>query len=288
MGLVLKYVILTKAGTWHYRRRFPKAVVNAVGKGEFKRFLGDSEREALRAYPKIHAQFERLVSEARAKSARRNGPLTAMGVHNLAEERAAELAQERITIGGRTLLAGEGGEAAALIRDSYFSQFPVDPETGEPVGIDAVEGRALSILTSGGRLERPDPTLEDARKLYLKEKVGDDRKKKLELDRIFKLVREALQRDRTLESLKRRDAREVRDHMADGRKASSVDRYLNVVRAVINHALREFDLSDVVNPFLNLEAAPDDNGSSDPDRDKRRSFTEDELSATTTRILSHT
>lgn len=77
----------------------------------------------------------------------------------------------------------------------------------------------------------------------------------MELDRVFKLVSEALQSDRTLASLKREDAKELRDHMADGRKASSVDRYLNVVRAVVNHAGREYDLAGVANPFMNLKAS---------------------------------
>ncbi|RWG22538.1 MAG: hypothetical protein EOQ55_03080 [Mesorhizobium sp.] len=73
--------------------------------------------------------------------------------------------------------------------------------------------------------------------------------------------------------------------MLDGRKASSVDRYLNVVRAAINHAIREFDLSGVINPFMNLEAAPKDKA--EPDKDKRRPFTLDEVAAITARIAYH-
>lgn len=113
--------------------------------------------------------------------------------------------------------------------------------------------------------------------------VKDDPKKTLELDRIFKLVSEALRSDRALVSLKREDAKEVRDHMLDGRKPSSVNRYLNVVRAVVNHAIREYDLAGSANPFMNLEAAPKDKA--EPDRDKRRPFTAEELKDTTARIL---
>ncbi|MER8368057.1 hypothetical protein NKH70_21200 [Mesorhizobium sp. M0991] len=94
--------------------------------------------------------------------------------------------------------------------------------------------------------------------------------------------------DRKLASIKRADAMEVRDHMdhmLDGRKASSVDRYLNVVRAVINHAIRDFDLSGVTNPFMNLEAASKDKA--EPDKDKRRPFTLDEVTAITARISYH-
>ena len=284
MGLVLKHVVRTKAGTLHYRRRFPKDVSAVLHKGEFKRLLGSTEREALRNYPKVHAEFEQLVADARRPAVSPLKPKTALGVHRAAEKRAAELAQEAVYVGGRAV-PGSDPEAADIMRDIYLSSLPVDPETGDPVGGDAVEGRAFGILTSGGQLSRPSPTLEDARKLYLKEKVGDDNKKRLELDRVFKLIHDALQRDRTLASLRREDAKEVRDHMRDGRKASSVDRYLNVVRAVINHAIREFDLNGVTNPFINLEAAPGEQGA--PDRNARRPYSEAEVKAVTARIKDH-
>lgn len=46
-------------------------------------------------------------------------------------------------------------EAAALIRDSYLS-FP-HYDTGDPVGVPEVEGRALAILSGGGKLSCPAP-----------------------------------------------------------------------------------------------------------------------------------
>ncbi|RWC10374.1 MAG: integrase [Mesorhizobium sp.] len=278
MGLVLKNVTQTKAGTWHYRRRLPRDVAPLLGQGEFKRLLGSTEREALRNYPKVNGEFERLVVETRR---RRGGPdlsaITPMELHRLAEQRAQELAAMTVHIGGRPL-PGSHPDAADVIRESYLSR------SGQ--GEDPVESRAVAILAGGDRLSRPTPTIEDARKLYLKERVGDDTKKKMELDRVFKLVSEALQSDRTLASLKREDAKEVRDHMADGRKASSVDRYLNVVRAVTNHAIREFDLAGMANPFMNLEADPA-RVKAEPDRDRRRPYTEKEAKAVTARIVSH-
>jgi hypothetical protein len=51
MGLVLKYVQTTKAGTLHYRRKVPKTLKSAFGATEFKRKLGDNPRQALLAYP---------------------------------------------------------------------------------------------------------------------------------------------------------------------------------------------------------------------------------------------
>jgi integrase len=283
MGLVLKHVVRTKSDTWHYRRRLPKGVAEVLGQGEFKRLLGSTEKEAVKNFAKANGEFERVIAEARRRMAAPAKPRTALGVHREAERRARELALLSVSIGGR-MLPGSDPDAAEILRDSYLASLQEDPETGEPTGGSEVEARAIGLLASGGRLARPAPTLEDARKLYLKEKVGDDTKKKLELDRVFKLIHDALQRDRTLASLKREDAKEVRDHMRDGRKASSVERYLNVVRAVINHAIREFDLNGMANPFMNLEAGPRDRA--EPDRDARRPFTEKEVKAVTARFLS--
>ncbi len=67
MGLSLKYVVLTNAGTWHYRRRVPKAARTTFPQSEFKRLLGDSRREALRNWPHVHAEFERLTSNHAAQ-----------------------------------------------------------------------------------------------------------------------------------------------------------------------------------------------------------------------------
>lgn len=171
-----------------------------------------------------------------------------------------------------------------VIAEQVAEKYPLDTE-GNRVGIAAEDRALIHALLLGQRQQRPDPTLEDAKRLYLKERVRDDETKQLELERVFKLVKEALGKSRKLSSLKREDAKEVRDHMLDGRKASSVDRYLNVVRAVINHAIREFDLAGVTNPFMNLEAAPKDKA--EPDKDKRRPFTLAEVADISARVVSH-
>lgn len=279
MGLILKYVVHTDAGTFHYRRRLPKAVAEATGRTEFKRRLGSTEREAARNWPKVNLEFERYVAAVLRKrsSGADTHAVTPMEVYR----EALELAQASATLGDRTFPGGSP-EAADILRDSYLSAFNEHPETGEPVGVPEVQAMALAMLSKKGSVPRPEPTVEDARKLYLKERVGDDDKKTLELARVFNLISEALGGDRTLRSLKRQDAKEVRDHMADGRKASSVDRYLNVVRAALNHAIREFDLTDLVNPFMHLEVGKKDEA--EPDRDKRRPFSPKELEATNRRI----
>jgi hypothetical protein len=123
MGLVLKYVVITEAGTWHYRRRVPKDVAEAAGRGEFKRLLGSTEREALRKYPSVNAEFERLVEGTRRQIGRRSNPTTPLEVHKEAEIRAREIAETSVWIGGQKLSAGDP-EAADILRDNYLSSFP--------------------------------------------------------------------------------------------------------------------------------------------------------------------
>lgn len=64
MRLVLRYVEKTKAGGWQYRRRVPKHLSSVILKREFKGKLGDTEREALAAYPAFHAKVEREIASA--------------------------------------------------------------------------------------------------------------------------------------------------------------------------------------------------------------------------------
>lgn len=251
MGLVLRYVVTTKAGTKHYRRRLPKDVAEAIGKGEFKRLLGSTEREALRKYPTVNAEFERLVEGTRRQIGRRSNPTTPLDVHREAERRARELASEVVHIGGRRLVAGEHPEAAELLRDSYIERMGED-------GGDAIEGRALGILISGGELERPSPTVEDARLLYIKERIKGDINETAKASRLNRVMDHlsaaSVGKDRTLESLTREDARNVRDYLLRdlNMNPATVRRYLNDARAVISLGITELGVRDMVNPFLNL------------------------------------
>lgn len=251
MGLVLKHVFRTKAGTWHYRRRLPGDVISIVGKGEFKRLLGSTEREALRNFPKVNLEFERLVAGARMR--RDPGALTgtALEVHREAERRAQELAAMTVHIGSREL-PGSHPDAVDVIRESYLSRQDRAAE-------DEVEDRAVAILSSGGKLSRPAPTIEDARKLYLKERVVGDINETAKTARVNRnmehLSLAGVGKDRAITSLTREDARNVRDYLVRdlGMKAATVRRYMNDVRAVINLGMTEFGLRDTMaNPFQNL------------------------------------
>ncbi|MBZ9753674.1 tyrosine-type recombinase/integrase [Mesorhizobium sp. ESP6-5] len=275
-----------KAG-WRYRRKIPEELRNILGKREILIPLGPTEAIAIKKYPRVHAEAEKLLlsalSSKQAPSPNSHQSLTALEQFKWGQQDVRRLQLDPEWSG-----ADDEHDSEALKREVIAEQiaakYPLNDE-GNPTGISTKDAATLRALMYGARLDQPVPTLEDAKRLYLKERVGDDETKQMELERVFNLVKEALGKDRKLSSLKREDAKEVRDHMLDGRKASSVDRYLNVVRAMINHAIREFDLAGVINPFMNLEAAPKDKA--EPDKDKRRPFTQAEVTAITARIAYH-
>lgn len=132
----------------------------------------------------------------------------------------------------------------------------------------------------------PMPTIDDAKRLYLQEKVGDPstergRKKRNDVDRVFRLMKEALgeRARRPLAFWTDADARDVRDHMMQRTKAgaggamvkpSSVRRELNVLASVWKEALKGFDLNkgmQAVNIFAGMNIPQEGNWSEKDGRD---------------------
>ncbi|MDL2332999.1 DUF6538 domain-containing protein [Brucella inopinata] len=68
MGLTLKYVQKTAAGTFRYHRRVPDDLRTFVGKRELTEFLGTTERQVGVRYVKIHGKFEKILKDALLKS----------------------------------------------------------------------------------------------------------------------------------------------------------------------------------------------------------------------------
>lgn len=122
MGLVLKHVERTAAGSFQYRRRVPKDVLGIIGKTMFKRKLGDSRQEALAAYPRYHAQVEREIAAARSRlpssADRASTPTTDRETYAAALRHRADL-----------IAAGASEEALVHEGDSIADSFPQDDWT---------------------------------------------------------------------------------------------------------------------------------------------------------------
>ena len=65
-ALTVKHVQKRPNGTWRYRRRVPSELKDLVRKGEIVAPPGNSEQEAVRAYPRVHDLAEKTLAEAKA------------------------------------------------------------------------------------------------------------------------------------------------------------------------------------------------------------------------------
>ena len=246
VSLELKHLKDRGEGLYEYTRRVPKAVLHVVCRGEVSRsFRAHTPAAVVREYARVHAEIERLFADARRKL---------QDPSKLTPRETAEVAQEEAE---RLLAAGVVGakdedEARELLAESLIH-----------VGASPAIYRAVVMPEK----ELPSHTLEDARKLYVTEKLGggeeaEHREAMARVERVFARAAEALGdavRSRPLASLKRDDARKVRDHMLQSPRngggtlsPATVRRELKTLSAVVNFGLKEFDLGNVVNPFDGL------------------------------------
>ncbi|AOZ69951.1 hypothetical protein LPB142_11965 [Rhodobacter xanthinilyticus] len=295
MGLVLKHVERTKSGGFQYRRRVPKAVSGIITKREFKGKLGDTEKEALKAWPGFHAKVEREIAAAKRRLATAEAALRSDASDSAAY---AEALRRRADL----IAAGETEEGAALVADIMADSYPQDEY--EPQGVPAVERHTINLLRLGpDRYMAPDPTLGDALSLYCKEHLRED--DPATDSRVVGLAKRvvgaainALGKDPLLTSITREDARKVRDEMLDrvkntgrgvGEKVSpaTVGRELSIIAAVVNFAKVEFGLSDAFqNPFSKLPVAGGQKGRRVKRADKRDPLPPEVLAGVRARVIA--
>ena len=296
MGLVLKYLERTKSGKWQYRRRVPKAVSAIITDREFKKVLGETEREALAAYPRHHAKVENEIAEAKLGRVRSDA---ASGAKATEREAYVEALRRRADL----VAAGVSPDDLALTADSMAEAYPHGWDY-EPEGVPPVERHTINLLRLGPeRYRAPVATLGDARKLYLKEHVraddpATDRRAVGFVNRVVDAAIAVIGRDPELPSITREDARKVRDEMLDrvkvtgkgiGEKvsASTVGRELAVLSAVINFGIKEFDLQAAAeNRFQDLPVAKVARGRGQKAGEKRDPFPSDVLASVRTQVLS--
>jgi integrase len=142
---------------------------------------------------------------------------------------------------------------------------------------------ALHALLNDKRVADVMPTLEDAKRLYIREKLkgGLAGVQKKTADRVIRLVgvaHDTLGTHLPLSEIGREGAKQVRDAIADSMKSdgkavapATVKRNLSTVKAVISYAITELELmSRVSNPFnkLPINGLEED----DAESEKRNSF----------------
>ena len=278
MGLMvtLQHTKKLTDGRYRYRRRYPEDVREALG-WEFIRTSADplSDKAMHRWHLDREAEFETLVAGQRRLSG--DPKATPMELQEIAKERAA------------AMLAGVHGleedEAREVLAESLAAKYPEDPDTGDRTGFSTVDKALINALMQPDA-PSPAPTVADVKRLYTREKAGDPstergRKRRNDIDRVFRLVEEALgaRAKLPLTALRDADARAVRDHMlsrtktgkpGETVKASSVRRELNVLSAAWKIALKGFDLNQgakAVNIFEGLNITQEEVQSQQAERD---------------------
>jgi integrase len=260
VGLVLQYVQEPKAdrGIFRYRRRVPSELKPYVGKGELIASLGQTRAEALKRYPDVHSIFEKQLEVAQRALARDQRKKSAGGMTSL--ERYGELMEEIKSLGfDHPEIAPEDDDEAferSIIAEGITAGYPEDPETGYPQITDPHDAFRVQTLM-GSAPPKPAPTLDDAKRVYVAEKLdGTDfefRKKLRRVERIVEAVNVALDPVPTLDRWTRDTAKKVRDHyIASGLKPASVKRELNTLKGMITCFIIEKE-AKFSNPFKGLE-----------------------------------
>lgn len=251
MGILMPYIQKTATG-YRYRRKVPLDLEEHLGIKTFTHPLGRTDKDAGKAFSAAHLLFEQTIAKARREMDDKDlSKLTELEIHARAIRLAREMAQ------------GENGlaltpEEADIQLDHILSKLPHDDE-GHPIGTPDIHERALLYIRNQGHLNKPQPTLEDAKRLYIKERVKGDineTAKVQRVERIMQYMSEAIPSTTKLTDIGRDQAREVRDYLLKDRElnASTVNRYLNDIRAMISFAITEFELTDLQNPFQRLAA----------------------------------
>jgi integrase len=260
MKLDLPYVH-QPAGKSHrrYRRKVPEAFRPVVGKAWIIIPLGNTDAEVVRHWPKAHAQAEKMLRTAATGKQPEQAPMTALERYRWATRHVADwgIDPKHVDI------------VADDIRDNK-------PHTPDNIAL-------YQALVTPDR--KPEATLTDAVRLYLKDRVEgtpDEVKKRQRVERVHGHIKTALGRDPEIRSLTRPDAREVKNYMLSLTSPSTVKRYMNDIRAIISHGIRELDLRDAMNPFNGLEVKLDGYR-----KDDRKPFSDAQLKAAHRRIIGH-
>ena len=231
-------------GPYYYRRRVPKDIAPRIGKRV--------RQVALKTYDKM-AAAKLIDSLAKADDAHWKQLREGTGLGGSRGD--AEKLLERFNLEPEPIAEQTGPYADIgheLFIEALEKKVPGDATSVQPHLTDA-ELRALAIIQG-----RESFTLSDAKQLYLKKRQAltpTQTTKRTHNNTVlaFNLVTNETG-DTEIKRIRRRDvSRVIEKAQEQGLKTTSIRRRLNTVRAAINELIREYELSDVRNPFTEFE-----------------------------------
>ncbi|TVS01075.1 MAG: hypothetical protein EA407_13000 [Rhodobacteraceae bacterium] len=248
----LNYIDELSGGRKRFRRRFPKEVREVIGREFFQVPMRSTNGAKLVAEKDaLLVEFDKIVKEAKRRL---------RGVDKVTPRQLWADAKAK---------ADEMVSSVVVFQDDDDDQQLDEDDLKREIVADLIESEGKDPLLYKAVVSPsapdPEPTLQDAKTLYREERLAGDagRNQENRLDRICSRLIDALGplESIPLSSLRRAHGRAVRDHMLSQKKAdgsplspSSIKREMNMVKAMVNLALVEFDLKgSVVNPFEKLE-----------------------------------
>ncbi|MDP5326178.1 MAG: tyrosine-type recombinase/integrase [Paracoccaceae bacterium] len=235
-----KYVFRRPNGSYRYKRNVPKVLQKYIYKKTLYRQLGATYTEAIANLPRVHRQIEHLFQIERLTHP---------------EERAATLIEANL--GEVWLDAAKmgmvGQEHNVLPIDAYV-------DLADELELTTLLPTNVINLVRRAKIDKPPMTLERVFFIYARDKAKSQTQvQRLSLEQRIERLRKDIKAcfgadlwaHRELKEYTRRDATALRDYLLGRMSPSSVQRAINIVKAGINHVIREEELEDK-NPFAFL------------------------------------
>jgi integrase len=272
----LKHVDELTGGRKRFRRRYPKNVVAVLGEEFFQTPMKARDGAALVVEQEsLMREYEKLVAKAR-RLAGEKAQLSPL-------EHWREAMKEAEALVASIKGGGSDDERREILGDS-LREHGADPVLYNAVVNPEAKAPAVTML--------------DAKEIYRKERMNGalGRNQKNRLDRVCARIEATLGPLATLSlvDLKREHARALRDAMLNTAKRgtgqalskATVRRELDMIRAMVSVAIREYDLARIANnPFDDLELG---NGNTAPENEwaKRNPLPQDVILSMRERIRS--
>lgn len=245
VNLSLKNVKAKGGGKYEFRKPFPPSLQAALGTQLRETATWHNEKALVRWASALYERWEKTVAAQRA--------LTAVSAETPRELWAAGVARATDLVAG--VVGVDEDDARGLVADLVLARYPVDSDDGLSVGVTPQDRYIVNALLDPAAAA-PEPTLRDAMKEYLKEKIGEikgrrGRNSAGSVERVFGYAFEALGKraDFPLSELGNADGLKVRDFMiarprqgGGNVKPASVRREMNPLSAALELAIKNFDL----------------------------------------------
>ena len=277
------YAQRSRHGLWKYRRVIPSTLRKLAGKREINVTLRTRDEQlAQRNYVKIHGETESYLGSLQKLLANPPNIDSAKEASELGMAFLRQIRMSYVPLAELKAMANEGGLVSEYEQRLNYVEDHLGIDVDDPDTRDSdinANWKAKAIL---GVLPERQFCISDALKVYFAEKAPElaamsfkkAKRFRLEKMRVIAFLVEALEGDKPLSTIVRRDARTFRDFMTRKSLAvSTVNKYVKMAATIWKVAAQENELT-ATNPFKGHSITDPT-----PEREKRHPLTRQELSS---------